>query len=419
MKSSAIVSLVAAAVISLVSGAEAEAQRRGISGRGSILPTRPELTRVGLERQWWAQAGFDPTSDKLTSISVDEEFVYVVSERGNLTTFDGETGRRMWVVRLGSDIEPVLQPVSNSTQVLTAVGMSIVAIDKYTGAIQWKLRTPGQPATAPAVDESRVYVGTLDGRVFAFDLRKIRDLFNDGKLPEYSYNAKVWSYRAPSELTSPPSATDRTVDFPSRSGIFTSVSRSDRQLQYLFGTDGEILGPVSRTGDMAIIPSTDRNVYCIDSRNGQVRWTFASGLPVIKPMAAIGERLYVSPGSIGLFQLDLNSGVRLWSQPAAGQFVAATPSTVFAADSLNNLLVLDAATGRPRATLGLNKFKHQVANTRTDRVYLATSTGLILSLREAGREFPIYHRFPERRPVLPDLATETDETAALNGNVAN
>lgn len=383
--------------------------RRGI---GRTIPTTTELAKSGLTRQWWAQAGFDPSGDILKSITVDEENVYVVSRRGNLTAFDAETGVRLWVYLIGDDITPVLAPVSNSKQVLAAVGMSIVALDKYTGAVQWRLRLEGQPSTGPAVDESNVYVGTLDGRVFAYDLRKIRQLFNDGKLPDYSYNAQIWTYRAPSGLSSPPATSGRYVDFASRSGVFTSVAASDRQLQYLFESDGEILGPVARTEQLAIIPSTDRNVYCIDSRNGQVEWTFASGLPVIRPMAIVGESLYVTPGSLGLFQLDLASGQRMWSQSKARQFVASTPTSLYTVDSLDNLLVLEPKSGTVRSTVRLSAFKHQVSNSRTDRVFLSTSTGLVLCLRESGREFPIYHRYPERRPLIPEFAPESSPDSA-------
>lgn len=373
---------------------------------GRTIPSATELAAHGLEKQWWAQAGFDPTSDKLKSITADEDNVYVVSDRGSITAFDAESGERLWVVLLGSDIAPVLQPVSNSKQVLTAAGTMLVAINKFEGDIEWQFRLRGQPATAPSVDDSNVYVGTLDGKVYAYNLRQVKQLFDDGKMPEYSYNAQVWTYRAPSAVSSPPGTTGSTVDFASRSGIFTAVSASDRRLQFLFETDGEIVAPVARTEKYAIIPSTDRNVYCINSRNGQVQWTFASGLPVFEQPTVVNGRVFIEPKTLGLFQLDLTTGRRQWTQPLAKTFLSSTPEYVYAVDSLDNLLKLSAKNGQLVTTLPLNGYRFHVSNNRTDRIFMATSTGLVLSMREANRAFPIYHRYPERRPLLPTFAPD-------------
>lgn len=399
------VSLVFGLLVTIAGPADVFAQRlvaaRAQRSASQGVPTKSELARHGLERQWWSQASFDPGRDALKTLSVDEDAVYVVSNRGFVTAFDAETGGRMWSVRLGGDNVPVLEPVSNDTQVLAAVGMSLVALDKTNGNVQWRLSLRGQPSAPPAVDNSNVYVGTLSGAVYAYDLRTIRRLFNDGKLPDYSFNALVWTYKAPSELSSAPISTGRSVNFASRVGQFISVAASDRKIDYIFETDGEIIAPITRSDKLAIVPSTDRNVYGIDSRNGQLEWTFASGLPVTQAPSLIGDRAYLSPGSLGLFQLEIENGTRQWTQPRARMFLSATPTTVFAADSLGNVLNMSAETGEVRSLLPLRTFDYQVSNSRTDRIFLGTSQGLIVSMREQGREFPIYHRYPDRRPLLP------------------
>jgi hypothetical protein len=47
-----------------------------------------------------------------------------------------------------------------------------------------------------------------------------------------------------------------------------------------------------------------------------------------------------------------------------------------------------------------------LANDRSDRIYLATESGLVICLREQGREFPRFHKYPEREPILPEFAPE-------------
>jgi hypothetical protein len=53
----------------------------------------------------------------------------------------------------------------------------------------------------------------------------------------------------------------------------------------------------------------------------------------------------------------------------------------------------------------------RVQNERTDRLYLASKDGLVVGLREQGLEFPIYHKYPERRPILPEFAPDDPPAA--------
>ena len=81
-------------------------------------------------------------------------------------------------------------------------------------------------------------------------------------------------------------------------------------------------------------------------------------------------------------------------------------------DDLGNLMVLSRADGAPLGVLPLRDYSIRVANDRTDRIYLCTESGLVVALRERDQEFPEYHMFPERRPILPDFAPEGEQPAA-------
>ena len=48
----------------------------------------------------------------------------------------------------------------------------------------------------------------------------------------------------------------------------------------------------------------------------------------------------------------------------------------------------------------------RIANDRTDRLYFATDKGLVLCLRERERDYPLFHKQPEKRPVEPEIAPE-------------
>jgi len=373
------------------------------SRRHSMLPTSRELDRMGLEMAWWSQATLDPRSDLLVSLTADEDAVFAQSRTGIVTAFDAETGERLWARLLGTPNAGSFPVASNDQQALIATGMNMFAVDKRTGKIDWQLNLPHHPSTAPGIDDTQAYIGTLDGSAYAFDLETIRDLYEEQRLPEWSNVAQVWRYQTGAELTSPPISTGRNVIFAGLDGSVYSISQGDGSLTFQFETNGPIRTPIGRNHDSLFIASDDVRFFCINIDNGRLRWTFVPGLPIRKQPRIVGESVFVAPERGGLYSLATETGLINWHQIRATEFLAATDNRVYAMDDLGHLLVLSPADGAIVSTLPLRCANLTVSNDRTDRVYLASSTGTVVALKESGSEFPTYHKFPERQPILPPM----------------
>ena len=385
-------------------------------GGYSNIPSQADLAPFGLRRHWVSQASFDAGSDDVSSVVADETGVFVVSTRGNVTAFNAETGGRLWAARLGADDRPVLKPVTNQTQVILVVGTSLVALDKQSGMVQWELLLDALPSAGPAADERNVYVGFEDGGVAAYDLRKVRELFNAGKLGKRtSYIARVWTYRTSKSISSPPITDGNIVGFASRSGVFYAVDASTRNLRYLFEGAKPIEAPVTAANDRVVIPCEDLNTYCIDKRRGNVLWTVVTGLPVQRKPTIIGRRVYLSPGRAGLLAVDLESGRRLWRQPRATEFVSSSGGVVYCTSDLGQLMSVDGETGEITGVLPVTGFERHVDNERTDRIFMVTTRGTVLCLRERDRDFPRYHLRPEQEPIRPEFAADGPPPAEPSG----
>ncbi|MBA4030922.1 MAG: pyrrolo-quinoline quinone, partial [Planctomyces sp.] len=207
--SSALVALAA-----FTGGEMPEASAQQTSG----LITQDQAQALGLERAWWGQAVFNPSRDKISHVVIDEDNVYVQASSGHITAFDAEDGRKLWAVLLGTNDEPMFPMAANETDCLAIVGAKMVCMEKRTGKILWTLRLPGAPSTGAALDENHVYFGALDGSVYAFSLKRIRELYLEQRLPQWSNDAFVWRYKAAGEITSPPIPSGRLVKFASRDG---------------------------------------------------------------------------------------------------------------------------------------------------------------------------------------------------------
>ena len=395
--------LIAAGLVLLAASNAAVAQTRSTE---NLLPTQHQLSRFGLERSWWGQATLNPSRDKVRHVSIDEDSVFVLSSSGVATAFDAETGQKRWAVLLGRFDPPSFPVVSNENLAMVVVGSTLYAIEKKTGETLWTLTLPGLPSTAPGVDEDQVYVGTLEGSVYAFSLKKIRQLYQEQRLPKWSAEALVWRATAAKEITSPPVPYGRTVSFCSRDGSLYSVGTKDKHLIYQLETNGPILAPLAMTGKVLFLASEDNTFFAINSQNGRILWDFTTGLPIRRAPFVIGDDLYVTPDRGGMYCLNATEGTQRWWQPKLESFVAVIGDTVYSSDVDGNLIRASREDGGISAALAMRSFTVRVANDRTDRIYMSTESGLVIALRKRGESIPIYHKFPDRLPILPEVTPE-------------
>ncbi len=387
----------------------APAQQRRI---GPPLPTQRMLSRFGLERAWWSQATINPSRDKVRHISVDEENLYIQTTGGAVTGFDAETGKRLWSVQLGHRDEPSYAAVSNNNVIMIPAGTKLYGLNKFTGDLVWEIRLPEQPSTSPGADDDQVYIGTLGGSVFAFDIHIIRRLHNERKLPQYSHEAMKWRYKASKEISTPPVSTGRVVNFASLDGSLYSVTTKQRDLSWQFETDEPISAPLGVSNDSLFLAAEDFNVYCINKDSGYVRWEFISGFPVKKAPRVIGKDVYLLPQRGGLFSLSTFSGNQNWWRPGLTGFLAATRTQLLASDRIGNVVVLSRKDGSAYGSIPMRNFTARLSNDRTDRLYMATQSGLVVCIRERGKEFPTFHMYPDRLPIVPLFAPEDPAPAA-------
>jgi outer membrane protein assembly factor BamB len=372
----------------------------------AVLPKQQNLEKYGLELQWWGQAILDPAVDTVRYVSVDEEIVYVQSTEGILTTFNGESGKRLWSQLLGGPSQISLPIATNEREAFVAIGLQLFGVNKFTGELEWEIRLGHHPSTSPDADNDHLYIGMVDGALFCYDLNKIRTLWEAGKLPAWSASTYLWRHKAPLEISSPPVSDGKTVVFASRSGTLYSVGCRDHELKFQFETDASIETPIGYGAGSLFVASEDTRLYCLNRETGIRRWTFTAGVPIRQQPHVVGSSVFVAPSKDGVYCLVAASGVIRWHQPLADEFLAANDKYVFATDRLHNVLMLSHEDGSVLGEAPLRGYTVKVANDRTDRLYLASPDGLIVCIRDKAQEFPLYHKYPERRPILPELAPD-------------
>lgn len=362
----------------------------------SGLLDEERLVQRGLTREWWSQAVMNYRRDKVTHVTNDERNVYVQCNNGVLTTFDAESGKQKWATRVGQADSPSLAASTNDEMLFVWSRATLYMLNKETGQVLKTYDLPNQPSTSAQADAEQIYLGCLDGSMYAFDIKT-------GK--------QNWRYRTSARIVVPAMPNGISVLFASTNGSLYAVEASTRNVVFEFETDNSVTAPIGRYKQLALLASEDYKLYAVDSRNGSQAWSapFLSGGRIKLAPVVIGDDVFLTPENRGLYRIAAEDGAERWYHEGIQRFLAASPQRVYGIDRLNNLVVMDRETGETINGLSLGRLSIHVTNDRTDRIYLATTTGKIVCVRETSRPLPHYHLHPEEQPILPEFAPEATD----------
>ncbi|MCA9038992.1 MAG: PQQ-binding-like beta-propeller repeat protein [Planctomycetaceae bacterium] len=382
----------------------------GNTGTKSALPTKKLLSRYALERGWWSHAVIDQRGDEVKYMTIDDALVFVQSKQGNITALDIQTGKQVWYYKYGRFNEYSSKIVADKDSVYFISGVHLIALDRFTGNEKWMLRLPGAITSEILIDDTQIYFGDITGMFYAIDLERTNEFAKRGELPRSSFDTVNWRYRSADAVKFSPVRVEEEVIFVSEDGTMYGLARSDKKQFMHFEGDSPVVAPLSTKGQNLFLsvadPSfrLDKRIFCLNERTGQTIWQRVLTQPVLQRMIVIKDNLFVVPARQGLMMLDTESGQKFWQNREAVRFIALTNSFVIAEDDLDYILILDRNNGKTLGRLPLRSFPIRYQNEYTDRIYLASKDGFIVSLNEEGSDFPTFFRNLEEQPIEPEMA---------------
>jgi outer membrane protein assembly factor BamB len=386
-----------------------------------LIPKRTSLSHLGLERQWTAVVPLFE-NERLRRISRSAELFFAQTDRGAVHTYDVQTGQHLWSANLGEHTPFALPVSSNSYAVFGTCANLLTAMDRRTGRVIWRLDLGALPSCGTVADEDRIMVGLLTGKVRAFSLR---ETVGKGQTQIRKTPVEVWGWQTGGAVRTLPLVAEHMDVLGSTDGRVYVVMKEERTSLYRFRAGGPIGSSFGAYGTRTLlIPSADDNLYAVDLLTSNLLWTFPSGAPIEQGPLVAGEDVYVINQAGNLSQLDPSTGSLRWTTPTQdGQFIALSPSKVYLRSSSEDLFIVDRASGRmladpaatfQRAGLNLREFDLSLVNHQDDRLYFATRSGMIVSLRELGATTPRPLRDPKALPFgyIPPEGLKTTPPAA-------
>src|SRR5262249_18951677 len=146
-------------------------------------------------------------------------------------------------------------------------------------------------------------------------------------------------------------------------------------------------------------------VYCVDERDGQIKWKFSAEEAVDQPPVAINGNVYVVPRNERIICLDGETGRVKWQGPGVNQFVGVGASRVYGCNRVGQLIILGLKNGSRLDVMPLPIGTKKLINYQTDRIYLTTDTGTIQCLHEVDRAKPLLYEAPKAATLEERKAT--------------
>ncbi|MGQ9575771.1 MAG: outer membrane protein assembly factor BamB family protein [Thermoguttaceae bacterium] len=413
----------------------------------ALIPD-PVAAQHGLTRAWAAQVQVDPARGRLQRIVLEGGTLFAQSDQGTLEAFDAQSGKRLWAAQIGRRGYPTFPPAVNSSLVGVVSGSSVYVLNRFSGRILWSRQLDGAPSAGPALSERRIYTPLANGVIASYALQPEVDWLAElggqpgaealrGGQRTALEAAQHESFRLSQDNTPP-----LLCRGPGRPTVAPLVTRQNPEEEFIAWTTDQgylCVGRVDRTrtgafallyrlqtdaplanqpcylppnpdlvGDSGVIfaASQDGFVYAVRERDGQQLWRFSTGGPVVESPVVLGRFVIVTNQLGGMYCLDAkNMGNQVWWAPEVTRFVAASKQRVYAEDAVGRLRVLNGKNGALLDVLPTEQLPIKLANTQTDRLVLASSTGLVQCLHEIGLSEPLMRSAPrteEPAGLLPE-----------------
>lgn len=290
-------------------------------GRGVCWVEAPDLTSLRQNDPaptpgtvlWKHQAG----GEMWGPLTHDEGVLYFGCDNGKVSAFDIDSRSVRWEFQSGGKVRSAVL-CAGGRAVFASDDGTLFALELPTGKEVWRFDLGSAdmerilPATtppyeydylhsSPIVVHGTVYVGSMDGHLYAVD---------------HETGKERWKFPTLGKIRSTPVVDDGTVYFGSWDGHLYAVDAANGELRWRFDTGGIIQSSAAVAGGMVVVGSRSAKIFALDAGTGTMAWehvhkdgSWVESTPVIhEGVVYIG-----SSDALELFAFDLDAGGELWT----------------------------------------------------------------------------------------------------------
>jgi eukaryotic-like serine/threonine-protein kinase len=353
--------------------------------------------------------------------------LYVGSGDGSLYAINTDNGVVRWKTSLGSS-------VTSTPAVSTAHGVVVVGtfdgafhgITLATGRTAWSMK-PGAAlplawgiesgqiyTSSPAIVGTTVVVGSIDGNVYAADVRTGR---------------ARWRYNLGARVYSSPAVATGVVYVGGQDGTVHAIDLATGRCRWRFDTEGTRLKSADFGFDRTTVQSSpsvangvvfvgarDGWLYAIDAASGTERWRFDHKVSWVNSTPAVSEGMVFAGSSDGHFvqAVDATTGQERWRAMVSG-IVWGSPAVdadrVYVGEGDGTMYAIDKRNGQ---ILWRYRVGHRVMSSALAHqgvLYFGSDDGAVYAVRGGDK--------PLRRAVYFDSALAAQPQGVASASLRN
>lgn len=163
--------------------------------------------------------------------------------------------------------------------------------------VLWEYAVPkGAFESTAAINNGTVYIGDLDGKLFAFDLET-------GEVK--------WEFQADIGFVAAPAFYEGRIYIGNLDGYFFCINADDGKEIWKHESGAEIDSGANFYGDNVIYGSQDASLYCLNRENGEVVWTHTLDDQIRCSPTVVENRCFVAGCDGMLHIINLDDGTKL------------------------------------------------------------------------------------------------------------
>ena len=240
----------------------------------------------------------------------------------------------------------------------------------------WTYTTGDAVSSSPAVADGMVFVGSLDGNVYALN---------------ETTGAQIWNYPTGDIAYSSPAVADGLVFIGSMARKVYALNETTGALIWSYNAPFDVWSSPAVANDMVFIglmsSDSDGKVIALNATTGALIWSYLTRYEVFSSPAVANGVVFVGGNllaKLGVLALNQTTGTLIWFYETAGGMVRSSPAVVdgivFVGSGNGKVYALNATTGTHIWNYTTGSYVYSSPAVVDGRVYIGSNDGKLYCL---------------------------------------
>ena len=251
--------------------------------------------------------------------------LYVMNKDAIFFAVDAGNGKVLWKKDLGSLGAAAPAYEDGKLFVVTLEPGSAVALRAKDGKVLWERDLPGRSESSPLVKDGVVYFGAESGDLYAVKAENGGD---------------VWHIDTAGSVKAGPAYHDGTIYVGDYAGHMYAVRASDGAVRWDttdlgvgFGRSGRFYATPAIAFGRVYAGNADGRVYSIEESSGDIAWTHSTGdlvysAPAVADTPNTPPSVYIGSANGVFYALNADSGSEIWRSEPFGGIISGAASVI-------------------------------------------------------------------------------------------